>query len=91
MHYENLALALGYALFYVDLSFQIRRLLKTRSSRDVSTQGVAIRLAAAILFQLKYIAVADLPLIAGGLVYTILVAIYALLAFRYRNKSKYLA
>ncbi|KKW29475.1 MAG: hypothetical protein UY72_C0043G0001 [Candidatus Uhrbacteria bacterium GW2011_GWD2_52_7] len=85
MQFENVALALGYGLFYVDLIFQIRRLLKTRSSRDVSAQGVAIRLIAAVLFQLKYFSVHDLPLIVGGLVYTFLVAIYALLAFRFRK------
>ncbi|KKW29332.1 MAG: hypothetical protein UY72_C0049G0009 [Candidatus Uhrbacteria bacterium GW2011_GWD2_52_7] len=83
MQFENVALALGYGLFYVDLIFQIQRLLKTRSSRDVSAQGVAIRLIAAVLFQLKYFSVHDAPLIAGGLVYTSLVAIYALLAFRF--------
>lgn len=87
MQYENLALALGYGLFYVDLLFQIRRLFKTRSSRDVSAQGIVIRLGAAILFQLKYLAVHDLPLIVGGLIYTILVAIYALLAFRFRQSK----
>lgn len=85
MQWENLALAVGYGLFYADLLFQIRRLLQTRSSRDVSASGVAIRLAAAILFQLKYIAVQDFPLIIGGLLYTILVAIYAILAFRFRK------
>lgn len=85
MQFENFALALGYGLFYVDLVFQIRRLLKTRSSRDVSAQGVAMRLAAAILFQLKYFSVHDVPLIVGGLVYTTLVAAYAMLAFRFRR------
>ncbi len=85
MQLENVALALGYGLFYVDLVFQIHRLLKTRSSRDVSAQGVAIRLIAAVLFQLKYLSVNDFPLIAGGLIYTTLVAIYALLAFRFRK------
>lgn len=85
MQWENLALALGYGLFYADLIFQIQRLLQTQSSRDVSARGVAVRLAAAILFQLKYIAVQDIPLIVGGFIYTILVAIYAILAFRFRK------
>lgn len=87
MQFENIALAGGYGLFYVDLVFQIRRLLKTRSSRDVSTDGVAVRLVAAVLFQLKYFSVHDAPLIAGGLIYTILVAIYALLAFRFKRSK----
>ncbi len=87
MQLENVALALGYGLFYVDLVFQIHRLLKTRSSRDVSAQGVVIRLTAAVLFQLKYLSVNDLSLIVGGLVYTALVAIYALLAFRFRRSK----
>jgi uncharacterized protein with PQ loop repeat len=85
MQFENIALALGYGLFYVDLIFQIHRLLKTRSSRDVSAQGLAIRLIAAALFQLKYLAVQDYPLIVGGLIYTALVAVYALLSFRFRR------
>jgi hypothetical protein len=71
----------------VDLLSQIRRLLQTKSSRDVSAQGVVVRLAAAGLFQIKYIAVADPFLIAGGVIYITLVAIYAGLAFRFRRKN----
>ena len=88
MNVENIALAVGYGLFYVDLISQIRRLLKTRSSRDVSTHGVVVRFAAAGLFQFKYVAVGDIPLIAGGTVYLTLVAIYAVLAFQFRQVNK---
>ncbi len=85
MEFANIAIAIGFGLFYVDLVLQIRRLLQTRSSRDVSARGVTIRLLAAILFQIKYFAVDDTPLMVGGLVYTTLVAVYALLAFRFRK------
>ncbi len=89
MEWQNIALALGYGLFYIDLIFQIRRLLHTQSSRDVSARGVAVRLTASALFQLKYFSVGDIPLVAGGLVYTSLVAVYAFLVFRYRtDRSK---
>lgn len=81
----NIAIAVGFGLFYLDLIFQIRRLLATRSSRDVSARGVAIRLAAAILFQIKYFAVNDTPLMMGGAVYVVLVAIYTALAFAFRK------
>ncbi len=82
---ENVALALGYGLFYADLVFQIRRLLTTRSSRDVSARGVAVRLAAALLFFVKYLAVGDMPLILGGTIYIVLVATYTVLAYRFRK------
>lgn len=87
MEFANVAIAMGFGLFYLDLIFQIRRLIQTRSSRDVSAKGVTIRLLAAVLFQIKYFAVDDMPLMAGGLVYTTLVAIYAVLAYRFRKST----
>lgn len=85
MELANAAIMVGFGLFYVDLIFQIRRLLQTRSSRDVSARGVAVRLVAAVLFQIKYFAVDDAPLMAGGLMYTMLVAVYAVLAYQFRK------
>lgn len=87
MQLANIAIAVGFGLFYADLALQIRRLLYTKSSRDVSARGVAVRLAAAILFQIKYFAVDDTPLMAGGLAYTLLVGVYTALAFRYRKRN----
>lgn len=85
MTFPNIAIAIGFGLFYIDLALQIHRLLKTHSSRDVSAHGVAIRLAAAILFQIKYFAVNDTPLMVGGAVYVTLVAVYAFLAYSFRK------
>ncbi len=79
---------LSYIGLNVDIIFQIRRIYKTKSSKDISLFGLSIRYGAIIVILLKFITTSDISLIIGqSLILTTFTA-YFVLAFSYFVKEK---
>ena len=80
----------SYAALTVDISFQIARIHRTKSSNDLSMIGLTIRYAAIIIIMFKLLSVGDVPLIIGhgatGLIFS-LYFVLAMVYFRHRKKS----
>jgi len=84
----DLLTLLSYVALNVDIMFQIRRIYRTKSSRDLSLFGMSVRYAAILIILFKFISLSDVPLILGqGLIvltFTTYFA-FALYYFAHRN------
>ncbi len=84
---------LSYIGLNVDIVFQIRRIYKTKSSRDISLFGLSVRYIAIIIILIKFITISDFSLIIGQSLILITFTTYFILAFSYflklKNKNKY--
>ena len=80
----DLLTTLSYIALNVDVIFQMARVLKTKSSRDISLIGLGIRYAAIIVILIKFVGLSDLPLIFGqGLIF-VTISLYLVLVVIYR-------
>ena len=61
----DLLTLLSYVALNVDIMFQIRRICRTKSSRDLSLFGMSVRYAAILIILFKFISLSDVPLILG--------------------------
>jgi uncharacterized protein with PQ loop repeat len=81
---------ISYVALNIDVVLQIRRVYKTKSSRDLSLLGMTIRYAAIVIILIKFISLKDESLILGQGLIAITFSIYFVLAvlyFRYRKKK----
>jgi uncharacterized protein with PQ loop repeat len=80
---------LSYIALNVDVVLQIRRIHRTKSSKDLSLLGMIIRYVAIVVILIKFVSLNDAPLIIGqgliALTFTVYF-IYAVLYFRHRKK-----
>ncbi len=82
---------LSYIGLNIDILFQIRRIYKTKSSRDISLFGLSVRYVAIIIILIKFISLSDTALIIGQGLILITFTSYFILALLYylrRTKAK---
>jgi len=79
---------LSYIGLNVDIIFQIRRIYRTKSSRDISLFGLSIRYAAIIIILVKFINISDIALIIGQGLILITFTAYFILALLYFLKKE---
>ena len=79
----DLLTVLSYIALNVDILFQIERIHKTKSSRDLSLIGMSIRYAAILVILIKFISLSDLPLIIGQALILLTYTTYLALAVYY--------
>lgn len=81
----NYATAIAFIALTVDVILQIRKLIRRKSSRDISRKGSAIRLIAIMLLEVKFIVLKDFWLILGQGLFNVLFVVYFLLILKYRK------
>ncbi len=79
--------ALSYVGLNIDIIFQIRRIYKTKSSRDISLFGLSIRYIAILIILIKFISISDIALIIGQGLILITFTTYFILAFVYYSRK----
>ena len=82
---------LSYVGLNLDVILEIRRIRRTRSSRDLSLLGMSIRYIAILIILIKFMSISDLPLVIGQALIAITFGVYFLLAlvyFRHRPKKR---
>ncbi len=79
---------LSYIGLNVDILFQVRRIYKTKSSRDISLFGLSIRYTAILIILIKFISLSDIALIIGQGLILITFTSYFMLALFYFVKRK---
>ncbi len=86
----NIFTILSYIGLNIDIVFQIRRIYRTKSSRDLSLIGMSIRYLAILIILYKFISISDITLIIGQLLIFITFTLYLCLASIYfaRRKKK---
>lgn len=72
----------------VDILFQIRRIYKNKSSRDLSITGLTIRDIAIIILLIKFISISDTVLIIGQALIALTLTAYLVLAIIYFYHKK---
>lgn len=89
MELLDLLTLLSYAALNVDILFQIRRIHKTKSSRDLSLLGLTIRYVAILIILIKFLSIGDLPLIIGqGLIAATFTTYFVLAVTYYKHRKK---
>ena len=89
MELLDLLTLLSYAALNVDILFQIWRIHKTKSSRDLSLLGLTIRYAAILIIFIKFLSLEDLPLIIGqGLIVLTFTTYFVLAITYYKHRRK---
>jgi hypothetical protein len=83
MTHLDLLTVLSYIALNVDILFQIERIHKTKSSRDLSLIGMSIRYAAIFIILIKFVSLTDLPLIIGQALILLTYTTYLALAVYY--------
>lgn len=80
-------LTLGsYIALNIDILFQIKRIYRTKSSRDLSLFGMTIRYVSIAIILIKFISLSDAPLIIGqGLIIVTFTAYFALALVYFRR------
>ena len=78
---------ISYVALNADILFQIARIYKTKSSRDISLLGLSIRYIAILIILIKFVSLSDLPLIVGQGLITLSVTLYLCLAVMYRVRK----
>jgi uncharacterized protein with PQ loop repeat len=79
----------SYIALNVDILFQIKRIYRTKSSRDLSLTGMAIRYAAILIILIKFITISDLPLIIGqALILLTFTTYFALALYYFANRHE---
>ncbi len=80
---------LSYMALNIDIILQVRRIYKTKSSKDLSLVGMTIRYIAILIVLFKFISLSDTSLIIGQSVIALTFTLYFVLAvvyFQYRKK-----
>ncbi len=79
---------LSYIGLNIDIVFQIRRVYKTKSSRDISLFGLSVRYVAIVIILVKFISLSDMALIIGQGLILMTFTTYFILVFLYYLKRK---
>lgn len=87
MNFIDWATFIAYVAFNLDMLFEIRKVLATRDSRDLSIPGMSIRLFAAALLLAKFTYIQDTYLIIGQTIFVTTILIYLILLVKYRRKK----
>lgn len=74
---------ISYVALNADVLFQIRRIYQTKSSKDLSLFGMAIRYIAIIIILVKFVNLSDITLVIGQSLITITFTVYFGLAIAY--------
>jgi uncharacterized protein with PQ loop repeat len=82
----NYATLLAFIAFSVDLLYQIRNLIRKKSSKSVSLFGLTARTIGTLVLLIKYVKPSDVYLISGQVFFMVLITIYLWLAYRYRKQ-----
>jgi hypothetical protein len=83
----DLLTLLSYIALNVDILFQIKRIYRTKSSRDLSLTGMSIRYAAILIILIKFISISDVSLILGqGLIVLTFTTYFALALHYFANR-----
>jgi len=84
----DLVTLLSYVALNVDILFQIRRIYRTKSSRDLSLFGMGVRYTAIFIILIKFVSLSDLPLIVGqGLIVLTYTTYFALALYYFAKRS----
>lgn len=84
----DLLTLLSYIALNVDILSQIRRIYRTKSSRDLSLFGMGVRYTAIFIILMKFVSISDLPLIVGqGLIVLTYTTYFALALYYFANRS----
>jgi hypothetical protein len=81
----DLLTLLSYIALNVDILFQIERIYKTKSSRDLSILGMSVRYAAILIILIKFMRLSDVPLIIGQGLIVLTFTTYLVFALYYRR------
>jgi len=87
----NLLTLISYIALNIDVILQLKRIYKTKSSKDLSLFGMAIRFAAIIIVLIKFISIKDTTLVVGQGLIAVTFTIYFILAlsyFKYHKKKR---
>ncbi len=83
----DLLTVLSYIALNADIVFQIKRIYRTKSSRDLSLFGMGIRYAAILIILIKFVRISDVPLIIGqGLIVLTFTTYFALALYYFANR-----
>jgi hypothetical protein len=86
----DLLTLVSYVALNADILFQIKRIHKTKSSRDLSLVGMSIRYAAIFVILIKFISISELPLIIGqGLILLTYTTYLALAVYYLANRNSH--
>ena len=77
------ATLLSYVALNIDIFLEIKKIYKTKSSKDLSLVGMTIRLAALIILVVKFVSLRDLSLIIGQGLMALTFTIYLVMAISY--------
>lgn len=88
MNVLDILTLLAYVALNMDIVFQILRVLKTKSSHDLSLIGLFIRFMAILVLLFKFITLIDMPLIIGQGLLTFTFGIYLFLGFYYVKRRR---
>lgn len=79
---------LSYIALNVDVLFQINRIHRTKSSRDLSLFGMGVRYTAIFIILIKFLSISDIPLIIGqGLIVITYTTYFALAIYYFANRN----
>ncbi len=73
----------SYIALNVDIVLQIKRIYRTKSSKDLSLAGMLIRYVAILVILIKFMSLSDLPLIVGQGIIAFTFTVYFVLAALY--------
>ncbi len=84
----NIITIMAVAAVIVDLIFEINKVLKRRSSMDISPIGITIRTMAMSALIIKFISINDHVLIFGQIALASAMFVYLFLVLKYRHPAR---
>jgi hypothetical protein len=79
---------LSYVALNVDVILEIKKIRKTRSSKDLSLVGMTIRYIAIVVLVIKFVSLRDTSLILGQGLIALTFTVYLILAITYFGNRK---
>ena len=76
---------LGFAIFTLGIIFQMKKVLMTRSSKDIAVSEVLLRLLASVIIFAKIVSIKDPYLITGQGLFLIVFLGHIALVIKYRQ------
>lgn len=81
----NYAVLMAYAFFTIDVVMQILRVKSRKSSRDVSSIGISVRILASITLFIKFFNLTDIFLVIGQGTLVIALITYLIMLIYYKK------
>ncbi len=85
INYATLVAFVGYSS---GLAVQIRKLIKRKSSEDISMWEISLRYISGILLLIKVISLRDMFLIGGQGAFSLLFSVHVFLVIKYRSIAR---